>query len=215
MKGWYVPTRPDQPAGESTVWYASFWGFCAGYLNSRFNTGWCLSPEHSIGLHTGDWAVPKQLLVRAPKGGNKPTALLHGTSVFDVRCELPPPQELEQKQGLQVMKLGTALIACARAEYAARPATTRAALAMVADAADVLRGLLAGGHSKVAGRLAGAFRDIGRVELADEIVAAMRAAGYVIQETNPFEEAPAGVAARRSTSSRCGPSSATGRASPG
>ena len=24
MKGWYVPSRPDEPAGESTTWYASF-----------------------------------------------------------------------------------------------------------------------------------------------------------------------------------------------
>src|SRR5277367_622763 len=33
MKGWYTLSRPDEPAGESTGWYASFWGFCADYLN--------------------------------------------------------------------------------------------------------------------------------------------------------------------------------------
>jgi hypothetical protein len=191
MKGWYVPTRPDQPSGESTAWYASFWGFCADYLNSRFDMGWCLSPEQSISLHAGDWTVPNQLLVRTPKGGNKPTALLHGTSVFDVRSELPPPVDIEQKQGLQVMKLPAALIACAPGEYAARPATTRAALAMAPNASDVLRGLLAGGHSKVAGRLAGAFRNIGRTKIADDIVASMRAAGYTIQESDPFQDTPA------------------------
>jgi hypothetical protein len=25
MKGWYIPTRPDEVTGESTTWYASFW----------------------------------------------------------------------------------------------------------------------------------------------------------------------------------------------
>ena len=25
MKGWYIPSRPDEPAGESTAWYASYW----------------------------------------------------------------------------------------------------------------------------------------------------------------------------------------------
>ena len=35
MKGWYVPSRPDEPAGESTSWYVSFWQFCAAYLESR------------------------------------------------------------------------------------------------------------------------------------------------------------------------------------
>ncbi|HBC57537.1 MAG TPA: cell filamentation protein Fic, partial [Gammaproteobacteria bacterium] len=37
MKGWYIPARPDEAPGESTVWYASFWGFARDYLNSRFN----------------------------------------------------------------------------------------------------------------------------------------------------------------------------------
>jgi len=29
MKGWYIPARPDETAGESTAWYAAFWPFCA------------------------------------------------------------------------------------------------------------------------------------------------------------------------------------------
>ena len=32
MKGWYIPARPDEPTGESTAWYASFWAFAAVYL---------------------------------------------------------------------------------------------------------------------------------------------------------------------------------------
>ena len=30
MKGWYIPTRPDEQAGESTAWYASYWPFLFG-----------------------------------------------------------------------------------------------------------------------------------------------------------------------------------------
>jgi hypothetical protein len=40
MKGWYIPARPDDATGESTAWYASFWGFCAAYLQERFGTNW-------------------------------------------------------------------------------------------------------------------------------------------------------------------------------
>lgn len=36
MRGWYIATRPDETIGESTAWYASFWGFCSEYLNERF-----------------------------------------------------------------------------------------------------------------------------------------------------------------------------------
>ncbi len=66
----------------------------------------------------------------------------------------------------------------------------RAALAMIPDASDVLGRLLAGGHSKIAGRLAGAFRNIGRDEIADNIVRTMQAAGYTVREIDPFEDKP-------------------------
>jgi fido (protein-threonine AMPylation protein) len=200
MKGWYVPTRPDQFAGESTAWYASFWGFCADYLTSRFETNWCLSPDQSLRLHAGDWTVPKQLLVRSPGGSNKPTALPHCTSVFDVRAALPTAEDTETVHGLRVMKLPAALVACAPGEYTAHPASTRAALAMVTNASDVLRVLLAGGHSKVAGRLAGAFRNIGREKIAQEILGTMRSAGYTVQESDPFLDIPRVTFEARETS---------------
>ena len=80
MRGWYIPSRPDETPGDSTTWYASFWGFCATYLRGRFDNDWCLSPEQSLFLHTGNQTVPKQLLVRSPKGGNKPITLLFASS---------------------------------------------------------------------------------------------------------------------------------------
>jgi len=52
IKGWYVPARLDETRGESTAWYASFWQFCAAYLNHLKGDVWCLSPEQSIALHT-------------------------------------------------------------------------------------------------------------------------------------------------------------------
>jgi len=199
MKGWYVPARPDEAPGESTAWYTSFWGFCADYLDERFGSDWCLSPEQSLAVHTGDWTVPKQLLVRSPKGANKPTQLPHGTSIFDARLKLPPPQDVETRDGLRMMTLEAALIAAGPGEYTARPAQMRAALAMVRDASDVLTGLLEGGHSKVAGRLAAAFRSIGREQIAARIVETMRAANYTVQETNPFDDAPVIFAARETS----------------
>src|SRR6202049_179529 len=65
IKGWYIPSRPDEVKGESTAWYASFWRFCAVYLGARFGKEWCLSPEQSLSLHGGNRTVPRQLMVRA------------------------------------------------------------------------------------------------------------------------------------------------------
>jgi hypothetical protein len=60
--------------------------------------------------------------------------------------------------------------------------------AMVRDASDLLAVLLAGGHSAAAGRLAGAFRNIGRGRIADDILKTMRAAGYDVRERDPFDD---------------------------
>ncbi len=51
--GDYLIARPDEVAGESTVWYASFWDFCAVYLRQRFGTNYCLSLGQSLLLHMG------------------------------------------------------------------------------------------------------------------------------------------------------------------
>ncbi len=200
MKGWYISSAPDEPPGENTAWYTSFWAFIANYLNDRFGAQWCLSAEQSVSIHTGDWTVPRQLLIRSPKGGNKPTPLLHDTSIFDVRLELPASADIETKEGLRLMRLPAALIACAPGQFTSNPIETRAALAMITDASDVLSRLLAGGHSKVAGRLAGGFRNIGRGQIADNILGTMRAAGFTVSESDPFENMPGFAFAAREIS---------------
>lgn len=190
MKGWYICAAPDDVPGESTAWYISFWAFCADYLNARFGQEWCLSPEQSLSLWTGDWTVPRQVLVRSPRGGNKPIALPYETSIFDVRLELPPASDMQVNNGQRSFNLPAGLVATAPTHFTTQPMVMRAALAAITDASDVLRRLLEGGHSTVAGRLAGAFRNIGRETIADNIVATMRAAGYTVAENDPFKALP-------------------------
>ena len=190
MKGWYIPARHDQSAGESTAWYTSFWDFCGAYLDHRFGEEWCLSPEQSASLHAGNRTVPQQLLVRSPKGSNKPTALPHNTSLFDVRYPLPADKNVTVANGLRLFSLPAALVGCGPGFFRQSPTDVRAALAMIKDASEVLAVLLEGGHSTVAGRLAGAFRNIERARIADDIIGAMRAAGYDVRESDPFAEMP-------------------------
>lgn len=191
MKGWYIPSRPDETAGESTVWFTCFWDFCAAYLRERFADAWCLSPEQSLLIHVGNRTVPPQLLVRTPKGGNKPIALPYNTSILDVRASLPETKDIAVLDGLRLFSLPAALVACSANFFICNPTDARAALSMVRDASDVLARLLEGGHSTVAGRLAGAFRNIGRTRIADDILNTMRAADYTVRETDPFETKPA------------------------
>ncbi len=190
VKGWYIPCRPEDRPGESTAWYASFWQFCAVYLGVRFGKNWCLSPEQSLSLLSGDWTVPHQLLIRAPKGSNKAMALPHGTSLFDVRAALPPAADRDEREGLRIFSLNAALIACSPRYFPSHPTNVRAALSAMRDVSGLLAKLLEGGHSRIAGRIAGALRNAGRDRMADEILATMAAAGYDVREFDPFEDRP-------------------------
>jgi len=200
LKGWYIPSRPDEVKGESTAWYASFWRFCAAYLEQRFDSEWCLSPEQSIALHAGNRTVPRQLMVRSPKARNKVTNLPHGTSLLDLRAALPVAGDQEEMEGLRIFSLEAALIVCSPRYFASNSTDVRAVLATVRDASGLLARLLEGAHSKIAGRLAGAFRNVGRDRIADDIVKTMSAAGYDVRESAPFTDKPSLVFSARESS---------------
>ncbi|HEX2628146.1 MAG TPA: hypothetical protein VHM26_04025, partial [Chitinophagaceae bacterium] len=187
MKGWYIPTRPDELPGDSTSWYASYWHFTGEYLTERFGNIWSLSPEQSVMLHAANYTVPTQLYVRAPGARNQITELIHGTSLLEVRAALPNDSDLIEMDGLRLFSLTSALINCNEDFYTRNPTDARAALLMIRDSSEILAPLLDGSHSVVAGRLAGAFRNIGRTRIADDIINGMKAADFTVRETDPFE----------------------------
>ncbi len=187
IKGWYIPSRPEETQGDSTSWYISFWDFCASYLNKRFGNTWCLSPEQSLLLHIENWTVPKQLLVRSKKGNNKITHLLFDTSLLDVRYTMPKKNEIEEKNGLKIYSKASALIASSPSFFIQNPTDARTILATIQDASEILPSLLENGHSTIAGRLIGAFKNTGQNRIAEEIKKTMIAAGYNIREQDPFE----------------------------
>ena len=187
LRGWYIPSRPDELTGESTAWFASFWGFCATYLTERFDDQWILAPDQSLLLLTGNRMVPSQLLVRAPGGSNHPTQLIHHTSLIDTNLALPPlADRVTTDDGVHVYRIEAALVAISGQFFINYPTDARTALATQRDGSALLERLLDGGHSVVAGRLAGAFRNIGRERIADDIISTMKSAGYVVRETDPF-----------------------------
>jgi hypothetical protein len=188
IKGWYISVRPEEKAGDSTSWYTSFWHFASVYFKERFGKDWCLSPEQSIFIHSGNHTVPKQLLVRSPKAGNNKIDLIHGTSFFDLTSSIPSKEEIVEKDGVNLFSLTTALIACSPTFFSKYSTDARTALAMVKDSSEILDRLLDGGHTIIAGRLAGAFRNIDRERIANEIIAGMKSADYNVREDDPFKE---------------------------
>jgi hypothetical protein len=189
IRGWYIPTRPDEAEGDTTAWYASMREFVAGYAQNRFGDEWHVNPEQSLLLRSGDRTVPKQLQIWALKGTNQTVQLLHGCSLFIYQApNLLPSSPVADCGGLRLVELPTALVNASPTVFVQHPIAGQIALASLPDASDLLRILLEGPHPSVAGRLAGALRAIDRSALADEIVGAMKSTGYAVNEVNPFEQ---------------------------
>jgi len=188
MKGWLISSRPDSEPGESTPWHASFWEFCARYCDERFGKQWHLSPEQSLFLHGERTVIPDQLVVHSPKATNNEINLLFGTTLYDLKvAEMPAAAALLVRDGLRLFSPAAALVRVPESFFLQYPVETQVAMASLADASDVLRFLLNGGHSAKAGYLAKAFRQTGRADLADAIFRAMKGAGYDVRESSPFE----------------------------
>ncbi|PYT20853.1 MAG: cell filamentation protein Fic, partial [Acidobacteria bacterium] len=111
--------------------------------------------------------------------------------MFELQAPLPDLSDMVEKDGLRLFSLESALIEASPRYFLHHATDARAAMAMIRDASDLLARLLDGGHSTIAGRLAGAFRNSGRGALADEITRTMSAAGYALRETDPFTDRPA------------------------
>ncbi|MBI1732699.1 MAG: Fic family protein [Gammaproteobacteria bacterium] len=190
IRGWLISSSPDVKPGDTTPWFASFWEFCAHYCRQRFGGDWHLSPEQSLLLHAETSSVPTQVIVYSPKGANNTIQLPFGTSLYDLKQALPPAAELTERDGLRLFRPAAALVRVPEAFFRARVLEAQVLLAGLRDVSVLLGLLLNGGQTVVAGRVAGAFRRVGRQDVADEIVAAMRAADHRVRETDPFAAGP-------------------------
>ncbi|MEB2780008.1 Fic family protein [Algoriphagus sp. C2-6-M1] len=187
IKGWYFATSFDNSTGESTSWFSSFWTFCARYLQERYGEEYCISAEQSLMLHAGSTVIPTQLIIRSAKGNNTLTQLIYNTSLFVMKSPLPIVAETTLINGVRAMRLESAIVHSLPSLFHKRPIDVRAALILVKDASQLLSILLTGGHSKIAGRLAGAYRNLAQDKIADDILKTMKAAGYDVRESDPFE----------------------------
>ncbi len=191
IRGWYIPSRPDERDGDTTAWYANMREFIASYSQKRFGNQWHVNPEQSLLLRSGERSLPKQVQIWAKEGTNQAVELVHGCSLYIYQAsEILPAAPVPDCGGLRMVELPAALLTASPTFFTQHPMAAQIALNSLPDASDVLRLLLSGLRPTVAGRLAGGLRAVGRPALADEVLGAMRSAGYTVIETNPFEKPP-------------------------
>ncbi len=191
VNGWYVQSRPSGEPGDSTAWFTSMRDFIGGYCSERFGDQWHISPLQSLLLHTGERSLPRQVQVWATDASNQSILLPHGTSLFLYKApRLLPASPDAEAGGQRLVVLDSALIHAGPTLFKQEPLAAMIALKSLTDLSGLVRTVISGSHSVVAGRLAGALRKVGRVEMADELLATMRAAGFTVTETDPFSESP-------------------------
>src|SRR5262245_17357633 len=176
MRGWLISTSPTAQRGDTTPWFASFWEFCRRYCDEQFGDAWHLSPEQSLLLHAEYTAIPKQVIIYSPEANNNRIDLLFDTSLFALKQRMPPPGDLELGHDLRVFRVEAALLRVPESFFTENTVEARVVLGGIRDPSELLSRLLEGGHSVIAGRLAGAFRHLGFPRVADEIASAMKAA---------------------------------------
>ncbi|MFI3315428.1 MAG: cell filamentation protein Fic, partial [Rikenellaceae bacterium] len=186
IAGWYVVTDPLSLPGDTTAWYASFWKFISLYANDRYGDDWSLSAEQSLSIYSGLTIVSKQVVIRSKSANNNVIELIGGNSALSLKADIP--NNTTKQNGLNLYSLEEALIVCAPSMYQLEPLTMRTALSMIKDSSVILKILVDTGQTTRAGRLVGAFRNIGRADIAHDILSTMKRMGYDVREDDPFEE---------------------------
>ncbi|MEO5738742.1 MAG: Fic family protein [Variovorax sp.] len=188
LKGWFICGNPKDLPGDTTAWYASYWPFLSGYLTKRFGKRYCLNPEASLLLHTGNTTVPRQVTVVTKQGGTQVVKLPFENSVLLYPDEKRVPKTRADVHGLQVWPVAEALCLVGPQFFTHHPREAEIALAMVRDPSELLATLLAGeGMPTAASRLAGAMAFVGRTQDSAVIVNTMKSARVPVQSKNPFE----------------------------
>jgi len=187
IKGWYIVSRPGAE-GDTTVWYTAFWAFIKKYCNTCFGDDWCLNPDFSLDIYSGKTIVPNQLIIKSPKASNNVTKLLYGTSLLSLKTNIPEKIVKNNSLGINVYTLDEALINTSPSYYTKDSVSARTCLLLINNPEMILKTLADNGASTKAGRLAGAFRNVGKIEIADEIMSVMKNIGHDVREEDPFIE---------------------------
>ena len=189
IKGWNLLSTPEG-SGSSAAWFGGFWAFLQYYLVDRFGpNGFCLSAEASLNLHAGDTAIPKQIVVWTKKGSNKPLNLLHDTSIFLSTNKYNFPKDIEKWNGINIMPLPAALSRIAPVYFRNIPENIEIILKSASlSVAEISRTLLQAGSIPAAQRIIGAYRYFGEPAKAKQIEDDLLAAGYELNDVEPFEE---------------------------
>jgi len=189
IRGWYLLTSPEGASG-STAWFGGFWAFLKQYLEERFGReGYCLNPESSLNIHTGDSVIPKQIIVIVNRPSNQIIDLPHDTSILLYHHDKTPiPKSMESFVGVNIFSLEEALCRLTPSYFIQKPLNVEIALKQIRNVTNISRILLENDLVNATHRLAGAFKFFGDEKKGEQIIQDMKATGRAVSSVNPFKK---------------------------
>lgn len=191
IKGWYLLANPgiDGSDGSSTAWFGSFWAFLKYYLSDRFGEkDYCLSAEASIDIYSGENFISNQITIITKKNSNQTVNLLQKTSLFLYTDIKNFPSEIQTERGINIMPLDLALSRLPAVYYSRKPLNSEIILKLLPSVSTLSRILLETQSITAANRLVGAYTAIKETAKAKQIEEDMKAAGFILKPTNPFQD---------------------------
>lgn len=186
MKGWYIPSSPED-VGTTSVWYANYWNFIVEYCNSRYGDDWSLTAEESLTIHSGNMVVPTQIVIRSTKATNNVVELKHGHSLLEISSSPAYEITFDPIYGIRLYGIAEALMFSSPNYFKSDTVNARANLASLGNSAQIIRLASVNGNSSRVGRIIGALKNIGRDNIADEVLKFMQRLGYDIRVEDPFD----------------------------
>jgi len=186
VRGWYMLVSPES-SGSSTPWFSMYWQFLKQYLVQRFGqSGYCLSPQSSLDIYTGETTVPKQMIILTDKNSNTTVQLPRGISILLYQDSKSIPETPNRINGLNLMPLPYAIAKASPAYYQNKSDNIPIALSLVESVSDITRVLIETGSIAAAERIAGAYLETGNSSASQTVVKDMKLAGYSVKPVNPF-----------------------------
>ena len=186
VRGWYMLVSAVS-AGSSTPWFSMFWPFLRQYLTDRFGEdGYCLSPQSSLDIYTGETTIPTQLIILTGKSSNSKVDLPYNLSLLLYQDEKSLPDNFDKRNGVNIMPLPYSIVKAPPSYFNSKPHNIEIALSMVESVPDISRVLMKIKAVASAERIAGAYEQTGNEVAAKIIINDMKLEGYTIKPVKPF-----------------------------
>lgn len=170
IRGWYIVDNPSLPPGSTVTWFSNFWKFISIYESYNNGNMWCLSPEQTIEICSGNSIIPNQVTIYVTKGGNRVISLLHNTYIFEIRKDnLPDDIVTLRETGINLWPLESAVANISISYWSRDRDAMMICLNNIRDLSKVTRALIENKSKQKAGYIIDALNELGRYNEAEEM----------------------------------------------